>query len=155
MNNTMKVCKICDKELIGKQRNLCSDECSKENKRRHQSDWIKKNPDKVIMAILVILLLVMTFMGSPIDRKKSEIKKLHEQNDSLVSEITKKDKKLIVLEKGMKDLNESEIVLINKVNDLTKTINKLENDKTKTKTTMHNLNSDGVVDFFSNHLNTK
>lgn len=109
----------------------------------------------VIMAILVILLLVMTFMGSPIDRKKSEIKKLHEQNDSLVSEITKKDKKLIVLEKGMKDLNESEIVLINKVNDLTKTINKLENDKTKTKTTMHNLNSDGVVDFFSNHLNTK
>lgn len=98
-----------------------------------------------VISILVILLLVMTFMGSPIKTNKSEIDKLHYENDSLKKSIVEKDKRFFTLEKDMIELKNKEVILNDKLDKIDKLI-------ISKKRNIRRLESDEVLVFYQNHF---
>lgn len=109
----------------------------------------------IAIIVLIILLCGMTYCGSPIDRRKSEIKALHESNDSLLKDNLNKDKLYKSLQDDMVSLKKDQTNLETKLKTLNDSINIINDEKTKKKNTIRNLNADGAVDFFSDYLNTK
>jgi len=119
-----------------------------------QSIFSKISIKDILIGVLVLMLLGMTFCGSPIDRKKSEIKELHKQNDSLLLDAKNREKRVKELEEQKSIYEQREKELNDTILILNQNIINIENEKKNKPNTIKPLSADGVVDFFTKHLNT-